>query len=152
MVFSHQALGDLDKVSPAFRSVVLTNTNIKIVMRNNDPDTCDHFAKTFGTITTEKATEKRISGPLGETRTGEGSVREVEEFIYHPNIIKQLRIGEGIVTVPHPRGVKILKVRFERRADLPFVPLPEVQKTIAPLPVLETPESKTSTTVGQKGN
>lgn len=147
MVFSHQALGDLDKVSPAFRNVVLTNTNIKVVMRNNDPDTCDHFAKTFGTRTTEKTTEKQLSGPLGDRRTGEGSVREVEEFIHHPNAIKQLRIGEGIVTVPHPRGVKIMKVRFQRRPDLPFEPIPIVEKSIAPLPVLATNESKPVETV-----
>ena len=147
MVFSHQALGDLDKVSSAFRNVVLTNTNIKVVMRNNDPDTCDHFAKTFGTKTTEKVTEKQLSGLLGDTRTGEGSVREVEEFVYHPNTMKQLRIGEGIVTVPHSRGVKIMKVRFERRPDLPFESIPIVPKTIAPLPVLATEKTEPVETV-----
>jgi type IV secretory pathway TraG/TraD family ATPase VirD4 len=147
MVFSHQALGDLDKVSPAFRNVVLTNTNIKVVMRNNDPDTCDHFAKTFGTRTTEKATEKQLSGPLGDRRTGEGSVREVEEFIHHPNTIKQLRIGEGILTVPHPRGVKIMKIRFQRRPDIPSEPIPLVDKSLAPLPVLATNEEKPVETV-----
>jgi len=56
VVFCHQSLGDLDKVSEAFRNVVLTNTNIKIVMRMNDPETCDHFASTFGTKTTTKIT------------------------------------------------------------------------------------------------
>ncbi len=142
MVFSHQALGDLDKVSAAFRNVVLTNTNIKIVMRNNDPDTCDHFAKSFGTKTTEKKTERQVSNALGETRTGEGSVREVEEFIHHPNVIKQLHIGEGIVSVPHPRGVKIVKIRFRRRPNLPLIPMPEVQKAIVPLPVLANQEAK----------
>ncbi|MBI3557956.1 MAG: hypothetical protein HY074_16965, partial [Deltaproteobacteria bacterium] len=43
VVFSHQSLGDLDKVSPAFKNIVLTNTSIKCVMRNNDPDTCEYF-------------------------------------------------------------------------------------------------------------
>lgn len=147
MVFSHQALGDLDKVSPAFRSVVLTNTNIKIVMRNNDPETCDYFAKSFGTKTTEKVTERQQKGMLGDTKTGEGSVREVEEFVHHPNVIKQLRIGEGIVTVPHPRGVKIMKIRFERRPDLPQVEIPAIDKKVAPLPTLSTSEPGSTETV-----
>jgi hypothetical protein len=49
VLFSHQALGDLDKVSPAFRNIVQTCTNVKIVMRMNDPDSCEHMARTIGT-------------------------------------------------------------------------------------------------------
>ena len=38
VVFSHQALGDLKKISDSFANVVSTNTNIKVVMSSNDPD------------------------------------------------------------------------------------------------------------------
>jgi type IV secretory pathway TraG/TraD family ATPase VirD4 len=134
IVFSHQALGDLDKVSPAFRNIVLTNTNVKVVMRNNDPETCEYFAKSFGTKTTEKATERRQKHSLGETRTGEGSVREVEEFIFHPNTIRQLGTGEAIVSIPHPKGVKMVRLKASKKPDLPPVAIPRVEKILAEVP------------------
>lgn len=132
VVFSHQSLGDLDKVSPAFRSVVLTNTNVKCVMRNNDPDTCEYFSKSFGTETTEKVTERQTAGLMGESRTGDGSVREVEQFRFHPNQIRGLGTGEGIVTFPHFKGVKVAKLRFARREDIDPVRLPVVAKPPIP--------------------
>ncbi len=130
VVFSHQSLGDLDKVSPAFRNVVSTNTNIKVVMRTTDPETCDHFAKTFGTVSTEKKTKRKRHTALGDQDTGEGSVREVEEYRYHPNVIKNLPLGAGVVSIPHPKGIKVVKVSFEKREDLPSQDLPDIRKEL----------------------
>jgi len=129
VVFSHQALGDLDKVSEAFRNVVLTNTNIKVVMRMNDPETCDHFAKTFGTKTTTKVTEKTKDS----SRTGDGTIREVEQYNYHPNVFKNLGTGLGVVSIPHKNGVRNLRIKFAMRKNLPVVQLPMVDKTPMPL-------------------
>ena len=106
VLFSHQALGDLEKVSPAFRNIVLSNTNLKIVMRNNDPDTTDYFARSFGTRTEEKITKQKTFGPFGSQPTGAGSAREVESFICHPNNIRTLNVGEGFVSIPHHKGAK----------------------------------------------
>ncbi len=131
VVFSHQAMGDLRKVSPAFAEIVTTNTNLKVVMRSNDPETCDYLAKTFGTRTTEKLTERRIKGILGETNTGEGSAREVEEYVYHPNTIRRLERGQGVVAIPHPQGVKLSLIKFKMREDLPPLLLPRVFKELS---------------------
>ena len=138
VVFCHQSLGDLDKVSEAFRNVVLTNTNIKVVMRMNDPTTCEHFATTFGTIRSTKITEK-VSG---DEKTGDGTVREVEQFIYHPNEFKTLGLGQGILSVPHRGGVKLLKVKFKPLPDLPRYNLPAVAKTLIPrnFPPVRSPD------------
>lgn len=140
VVFSHQALGDLDKVSEAFRNVVLTNTNIKVVMRMNDPETCDHFAKTFGTKTTTKITKKTKAGD----DTGDGTIRDVEEFNFHPNIFKRLGTGHGVVSIPHRDGVQNIKLKFSMRANLPSVPLPLVSKV--PKPVKKLPEFEKKST------
>lgn len=129
VVFSHQALGDLDKVSEAFRNVVLTNTNIKVVMRMNDPDTCDHFAKTFGTNTTTKVTEKTKDA----SRTGDGTIREVERYNYHPNVFKKLGTGFGVVSISHRDGVRNLKIKFAMRSNLPISRLPLIEKKPKPL-------------------
>ena len=128
VVFSHQSLGDLDKVSPAFRNVVLTCTNIKVIMRCNEPETCDYLAKTFGTETTEKVTERQTKTLFGQQKTGEGSVRETEQYRFHPNTIKQLAVGQGIVSIPHPRGVKSTKIAFARRPNLLSTERPLIEK------------------------
>lgn len=141
VVFSHQALGDLDKVSEAFRNVVLTNTNIKVVMRMNDPETCDHFARTFGTRTTTKITEKTKDGGS----TGDGTVREVEEFNFHPNDFKNLGTGYGIVSIPHRDGVKMLEIKFAMRKTLPLTRLPEINKKPKPIRFTgEAPQAKSA--------
>lgn len=124
VVFSHQALGDLDKVSEAFKNVVLTNTNIKVIMRMNDPDTCDHFAKTFGTKTTTKITQKTKDS----STTGDGTIREVEQFNFHPNEFKNLGTGLGVVSLPHRDGVKNLKIKFSMRPDINTYELKKVRK------------------------
>lgn len=128
VVFSHQSLGDLEKVGTYFKNVVLTNTNVKCIMRNNDPDTCDYFSRSLGTRKGEKRTETRIKNILGDSKTGMGSVREVEEFVYHPNVIKQLGIGEAIVTVPHSKGVRIEQVQFSMIPNIEPVPIKKTEK------------------------
>ena len=129
MVFSHQALGDLDKVSPAFRNVVTTNTNIKIVMRNNDPDTAEFFSNSFGTKTSSKETERASRGLLGSTKTGELSVRAVEEYLFHPNIIKSgLATGEALVSIPYFEGTKTKRMKFTPFADMLPRTLPSIPK------------------------
>lgn len=129
MVFSHQALGDLDKVSPAFRNIVTTNTNIKIVMRNNDPETAEFFASSFGTTSSSKETERVSRGIFGSKKTGELSVRAVEEFLFHPNLIKsELATGEAIVSIPHFERVETQRVRFTPFPDLKPIPLPAIPK------------------------
>ena len=128
VVFCHQAIGDLDKVSEAFRNQVMTNTNIKVAMRLNDPDTCEHLAKTFGTQTTVKVTEKTKDGD----QTGDGSAREVEQYKYHPNLFKRLGTGMAVVGIPHRFGLKDMKLKLAMRPDLPVVPLPEIKKVPKP--------------------
>jgi type IV secretory pathway TraG/TraD family ATPase VirD4 len=125
VVFAHQSLGDLEKVSPDFKQIVLTNTNIKIVMRSNDPESAEHFAKTIGTITSEKTTERRRSALLGQENTGDQSIREVEEYVFHPNIFKaDLGLGEGVVIIPHIRGRIVKRIKFKTVPELPVLRMP----------------------------
>jgi len=125
VVFAHQSLGDLEKVSSDFKQIVLTNTNIKIIMRSNDPESAEHFAKTIGTITTEKTTERRKHSLLGKEDTGDQSVRDVEEYVVHPNLFKsELKRGEGVVLIPHPKGRYVGRIEFKTVPDLPSLRMP----------------------------
>lgn len=130
MVFSHQSLGDLEKVSTAFRDVVLTNTNIKVIMRINDPATCEYFSKSFGTTASFKTTDQIEDGLIGKTTTGKGTLRKVEEFIFHPNVFKQIPIGSGIISIPKANKVEQKEVCFSRLKFITSQKLPLVKKTI----------------------
>ncbi|MBI3556389.1 MAG: hypothetical protein HY074_09020 [Deltaproteobacteria bacterium] len=87
---------------------------------------------------------------LGHDRTGDGSVREVEEFRFHPNQIRALETGEGIVSIPHFKGVKVVKLRFKKREDIAPLRLPRVLKEpIADLSNKYPKKSKTSSGQGR---
>jgi hypothetical protein len=128
VVFSHQSIGDLEKVGSDFAKVVLTNTNVKIVMRSNDPISCEYFSKSFGTKTGIKKTERTKRTFLQDRTTGEASTREVEEFIYHPNEIKNLKLGEAIVAIPTLVGMIHKKIKLKKKDDLKAINLPIPEK------------------------
>ena len=98
-------------------------------MRNNDPETAEFFANSFGTKTSSKETERVSQGLFGKSKTGDLSVRAVEEYLYHPNIIKsELATGEAIVSIPHFQGVKTHRVRFTPFPDIDPIDMPAIPK------------------------
>lgn len=103
---SHQSVSDLSKVSPDFALSINTNTNVKCIMGLNDPETADFYARHFGTMTTEKVTEQVEEKGFFKKheQTGRGSLREVESYKVHPNILKELCNGRGVLHVPTERG------------------------------------------------
>ncbi len=129
VVLAHQALGDIEQLGADVANTVITNTNIKIIMRGNEPSSAEFFAKMIGTKKAEKSTERREKTWLSKNKTGQESVREVEEFEIHPNVIKrELGIGEGILLYPDKYKTIFGKVKFHMVPNIPIVPLPEVQK------------------------
>jgi len=126
IVFAHQALGDIESLGDSVANSILTNSSLKVFMRGNDPDSAEHFAKVIGTKSTVKMTERRKISLFQDQGTGDVSARDVEEFIVHPNCFKrELGVGEAIIIVPHERGSKALRIKFDKYPDLPFAPMPE---------------------------
>jgi type IV secretory pathway TraG/TraD family ATPase VirD4 len=119
VVFAHQALGDIKTMGDAIANSILTNANLKIFMRGNDPDSAEYFSKVIGTQKTMKYTERTKSNVLGKKGTGDASAREVDEFIVHPNKFKNgLGVGEAIMIVPHDAGSKVVEIKFDMFSDL----------------------------------
>lgn len=144
VVFAHQALGDIETLGDAIANSILTNANIKIFMRGNDPDSAEYFSKVIGTVAATKYTERTTTNLFQKEATGEASARVVEEFIVHPNRFKnELGVGEAVMVVPHERGAKAIEIKFQKYDDLPAVPLATVLKTLAtglPLPEVKIPK------------
>lgn len=145
VVFAHQATGDLEALGTEIKNQILTNSNLKIFMRTNEPDSAEYFAKTVGTKQTQKTTFRQKEFLVGSEVTRDGSIRDVEEFIYHPNVFKSgLGLGEAIMILPHKKGTKTIKLKFSIRPDLPAVMLPEKSK-LQPeiLEFIDVPDSQT---------
>lgn len=142
IVFAHQALGDITVLGDSVANSILTNANMKVFMRGNDPDSAEYFSKVVGTLTGTKYTERQKKNFLGVNKSGDVSAREVEEFDVHPNEFKKnLGVGEAIMLIPHARGVKKVKIKFNKLDDLEPVELPVVPK--ATMKLLEPKKEET---------
>ncbi len=61
--------------------------------------------------------------------TGDGSIRDVEEFMVHPNVFKNdLGRGEAILILPHEKGSKSVRIKFGIRKNLKPIEIPEIYK------------------------
>ena len=133
IVFAHQALGDIKTLGDAIANSILTNANLKVFMRGNDPDSTEYFSKVIGTVKTIKYTERTKSGFFAsKVETGDSSAREVEEFTIHPNKFKkELGVGEAMMVIPHAAGSKTVHIKFQKFEDIPVPELLPVRKEIA---------------------
>src|SRR4029077_581478 len=102
---SHQDLGQLKKVqgmdSEAFSSAVFNNTSgCKVCFRAPDPKDAEFWSSTLGTYSTTEDTERVQKGFFGIVRTGEMSRKNVEQFMVHPNQLKNLTPGTALIFAP----------------------------------------------------
>lgn len=131
IVFAHQALGDIAALGEPIANAILTNSNLKVFMRGNDPQSAEYFSKAIGTMGSVKYTERQRRGLLKKEKTGDLSAREVEEFVIHPNTFKrELGIGQAVMLVPHDSGTKTVRIKFQRYDDIEAQPLPERKKSV----------------------
>ncbi|MCL1914444.1 MAG: DUF853 family protein [Eubacteriaceae bacterium] len=95
-VLATQSISDLDKVSSEFKEQIIENCNNYIFLRQNSPVNANYLADVLGTRETMQATYQ-IREEAGEAKSTElGSLRKVHEYLYHPNEIKTLKIGNAI--------------------------------------------------------
>ena len=92
-----QTMTDLAVISKDYKQRVEESTLNKIYMKQHSPEECEHIAKSIGTIVTQKKTHQEKIGTYGnKILTGEASIRETNEYILHPDKIKQLNsYGQG---------------------------------------------------------
>ena len=119
--FSHQSIGDLMEVSEGFINRITDNSATKIVMRINDPDSADFFARSFGTRLYQKLTQ-RVTNADDEHATEimtDGTQRDAHQFRASPDLLKTLPTGYGSVLIAHGQDTKegashVFKIKFPR--------------------------------------
>ena len=88
----------MEKIDRTFMKQVIGNTSIKVVFCVHDNETAETLSKILGTVTVKKETERIDKTILSQAEGMVGSIREVEEFKIHPNIIKnELRQGQCLI-------------------------------------------------------
>lgn len=147
VVFAHQALGDIKTLGDAIANSILTNANLKVFMRGNDPESAEYFSKVIGTVKSVKYTSRTKRGMWKQEDTGDASAREVDEFIIHPNRFKnELGVGEAVMVIPHEAGSKALNIKFKKYDDLKPESILKIEKSVSAglenLPETGTPNLK----------
>ena len=92
-ILGTQSLADLRAISPEFKEQTIENCNNYIILRQNAPEGAEEWAKTIGTMETMKMTYQISNNEDEEIQ--KGSARRTREFIVHPDLIKNLAIGDG---------------------------------------------------------
>lgn len=99
---------DLEAVSAQFAASVRTNANVWLVLRQTRGEAADAIARDIGSRLAWKETLQIEDDwdALGgmHAASGVGSLREVDEFILHPNDIKSLPQGGAYLVVKVPSG------------------------------------------------
>ena len=126
--FSHQSIGDVIEISPGFLNRITDNAATKIVLRINDPDSAEFFARCFGTKQVQKTTQRITNAKDIESAevVGEGTTRDAHQFRASPDLFKTLPTGVGVVLIAHGRetphgGSSVFKIRFPRLERLATV-------------------------------
>lgn len=105
IVVAHQEMSDLEILSPTIRDQVMGNTATTVSFLQKLPESAERLAAIAGTKSTVKSTKQLthegffIKSP---TYTGQESERAVEEFIIHPNVFKNLKVGECVIIGKYP--------------------------------------------------
>jgi type IV secretory pathway TraG/TraD family ATPase VirD4 len=127
IVLATQELADLTRVDPGFADQVLANTNVKLIHRQDVPESAERLAGLAGTRTVYEETLQtdrtpfvqvggRLLGGAFGRNTGRGTIRQVEEYLVHPNELMQLGQGRAILIRKHPEvSVEQVEITVPRR-------------------------------------
>ena len=95
-ILATQSLSDLENVSESFRKQVIESCNNYIVMRQNEPTNAEIWANTIGTRKSPEVTYQIKNNHQTTDTTGLGSFKITRVYLYHPDIIKSLKMAEAI--------------------------------------------------------
>jgi len=103
---------------------ITDNAATKIILRINDPDSAEYFARSFGTRLIQKTTQRITNTKDIEAAeiVGEGTTREAHQFRASPDMFKTLPTGVEAVLIAHgrdtPHGASsVFRLRFPRQSD-----------------------------------
>ncbi|QHV47715.1 type IV secretion system DNA-binding domain-containing protein (plasmid) [Bacillus cereus] len=109
-LLAFQSLADIEIVSEHLRKQIMQNCNTLIVQAQNDPSDAEELAKAIGTADSLDFT---YQVDMAQGVTGLGSMRNVKNFVFHPDEIKALQTGEALVKIK--QGDKLVRKKIKVR-------------------------------------
>lgn len=104
ILVAHQELCDLQRISPEFAGRLMGNMSNLYSFLQKRPESAELIAGIAGTRTVTKET-RQVDSILGiNIFGGKKSLREVEEYVIHPNQIKCLPVGRCVSIKKFPRA------------------------------------------------
>jgi len=116
LFLAHQSIGDLTGVSQEFQEQVMNTARNKIILGIDDPETAEYFARQFGT---EEDKDYQVESFDSAGALAGYAKPKVEKFRFHPNLIKELKVGEAVVKVVGSGAPKIFKIKLRSAVRVP---------------------------------
>jgi len=108
-----QTASDIDRINSDLTKQVIENAGNLFVLKQRLDNSASLFADAIGTITSKKETFMMEDGQ----QQSKGSIREVNELLVHPDIIKNLRIGQCVLLRQGPTRINLINVRNRKMDD-----------------------------------
>lgn len=110
-----QSPADIDRIDSSLTKQIIENAGNLFILKQRIQEYASFFAESIGTIITKKQTY-RIEG---SEQTNMGSEREVHEMLVHPDIIKNLRVGQCILLRHNPTQLNLINLREAKTLTSP---------------------------------
>ena len=102
-----QTASDIDRVNPDLTKQVIENVGNMFVLKQRLDASASFFSEAIGTILSKKKTFVTENGE----EQAKGTVREVNELLVHPDIIKNLRVGQCVLLRQAPSQISLINLR-----------------------------------------
>ena len=109
-----QTVADINCISPELTIQVMENCSNWFVLKQRVSSSAEMLSEAVGTILSKKHTDMTENGE----KAGRGTEREVHELAVHPDLIKNLRIGQCILLRQHPHKINHINIRKREGGDL----------------------------------
>lgn len=124
LILAVQSSADIDQIDPTLTDQIIENSFNLFIMKQRLDHSAAKFANAIGTILTKKVTYLTENGE----KSGMGSVREANELTVHPDIIKNLNIGQCILLRHSPVRVNMANIRKREAKKLNYIRPAQIKK------------------------
>lgn len=107
LTLAFQTGADIDRVNPDLTRQIIENTANIFILKQRLQDSAAFFSEAIGTAISQKQTFRFEDGE----RLKIGSEREVHELLVHPDIIKNLGIGQCVLLQQGPTQLNLINIR-----------------------------------------
>ena len=131
-----QTASDIDKIDPKLTEQIIENSSNLFILKQRLDVGASLFANAIGTKISKKYTSQTENGEVGVM----GTEREVNELLVHPDIIKNLRVGQCILLRHNPTKLDLINIR-DRRMEIVSKDKKEKKDTVEKPEVIKPAET-----------